>query len=225
MLKTAKLFLTLSFLNLNISAQDLASKAIEKAFSVTDRQIMSVGDYKGFEIPSPVGFSVEVSKNSSQTADPYLYLPISIKGVYEYEFTSSEFQGAKKVIVEYKGYSEKDSMAIASITYFNKNGKKTYDFTLKIAQNGIVASDTILAGARVEIPFPLFKGKEWTENSDKNRVSTFSAKVSVPAGTFDNCLKITTKIGGGDAGFSERYYAPGKGLVMETVNAEDKQET
>ncbi|GAB4033793.1 MAG: hypothetical protein Fur0012_13800 [Elusimicrobiota bacterium] len=225
MLKTAKLLLIVFALSSGLSAQGLADRAIEKAFSATDSQIISVGNYKGFEVPSPTGFSVDATKSSSETADPYLYLPISIKGVYEYEFTSSEFQGTKKVVVEFKGYSEKDSMASASITYFNKNSQKSNDFTLKIADNGIISSDTVLAGARIEIPFPLFKGKEWTENSDKNRVSTFSAKISVPAGNFENCLKITTRIGGGDAGVAERYYAPNLGLVMETVNAEDKQET
>lgn len=228
MLKAAKLSLVIVSLAGYISAQDFAEKAIKKTFSATDGQMapfISLENYKGFEIPSPSGFSVEQNKNSSETADPYVYLPISVKAVYEYEYTSSEFQGSKKVIVEYKGYSEKDSLTSASITYYNRNGQKTSDFTLKISNNGILASDTILAGARIEIPFPLFKGKEWTENSDKNRVSTFSAKASVPAGNFENCLKIITKIGGGDAGIAERYYAQNVGMVLENISAEDKQET
>ncbi len=228
MLKAAKLLSITVSLAFSVSAQDFAENAIRKTFSATDGQMapfISLENYKGFEIPSPAGFSADPSKNSSETADPYLYLPISVKAVYEYEYTSSEFQGAKKVVVEYKGYSEKDSLTAASITYYNRNGQKTYDFTIKIANNGLIVSDTILAGARVEIPFPLFKGKEWTENADKNRVSTFSAKASVPAGSFENCLKIITKIGGGDAGVAERYYAPNVGLVLESVNAEDKQET
>jgi hypothetical protein len=38
-------------------------------------------------------------------------------------------------------------------------------------------------------------------------------------------MKVTTKIGGGDAGSAERYYAPGIGLVYEEVRGEDVQET
>lgn len=227
MFKTAKLSLTMLFISFSVSAQNPAENAIKRIFSATDSQIATFAfleNYNGFEIPTPSGFTVESSKNSSETANPYLYLPITVKAVYEYEYTSSEFQGSKKVVVEYNGYSEKDSLTYASITYYNKNGQRTYDYTIKIANNGIVVSDTILAGPRIEIPFPLFKGKEWTENADKNRVSTFSAKTSVPAGNFENCLKIVTKIGGGDAGVAERYYAANIGLVLESVNAEDKQE-
>jgi len=47
----------------------------------------------------------------------------------------------------------------------------------------------------------------------------------VPAGAYNGCLKITTRLSGGDAGSAERYYAPGVGLVYERINSEDRQET
>ena len=215
----------------SVSAFAQAAVVIPDAFLTSDAQFsgdvgQAAAELERFDVPAPVNPFVEPGKDSSETADPYVYLPIQVRMVYEYEYTSSEFLGSKRVTVEYKGYSEKDSLTNASITYYNKNGVKNYEFQIKVNPNGLSVSDTILAGvARIEIPFPLFKGKEWTENSDKNRVSTFSAKTSLPAGNFAGCLRITTKLGGGDAGSAERIYAPGIGLVSETITAEDKQES
>jgi len=225
-MKVAKLLILILAVN-PVFSQDIEVK-LKDVFSLTDSQIKpfldeAVKNSKAFSVPEPVPY-YETNKNSSETQDPYLYLPIFTKAIYEYEFTSSEFSGTKKVVVEYKDYSEKDSQASATIYFYNKKEVKTFDLNIKIKNNGLFVTGSILEGARTEIPIPLFKGKEWSENSNKNRVSSFSARIQTPAGNFENCLKIVTAIAGGDAGNAERYYAPNIGLIYEKISAEDKQE-
>lgn len=172
------------------------------------------------ELPLPQ-FRTE-TRNSSEVHDPYIYLPIFKKVRYEYSYQSTNFSGSKKIVVEYLEYSEKDSLVKARITYYNKKNTKTIDYSLKITDKGIYATDSILGGERLEIPIPLFKDKRWTENGNENRVIGFSSKIEVPYGNFDNCLKILTNIKGAEIGKRERYYAPNIGLVKEVIKFEDK---
>ncbi|MCX7641952.1 MAG: hypothetical protein N2Z20_04890 [Elusimicrobiales bacterium] len=161
-------------------------------------------------------------KNSSEIHEPYLYLPIFKKLRYEYSYESTNFVGKKKIVVEFTGYSEKDSLATAKIVYYNKKDTKAIEFSLKITEKGILATDSILGGERIEIPIPLFKDKRWTENDKENRVIGFSSKAETPYGNFTNCLKILTNIKGNEIGKRERYYAPNIGLVKEIIKFEEK---
>jgi hypothetical protein len=72
---------------------------------------------------------------------------------------------------------------------------------------------------------PLTYNMTWNEGSDRSRVAALNAKVTVPAGAYNGCLKISTRLNGGEAGTAERYYAPGVGLVYEQVISEDRQDT
>jgi len=225
----AKLSIILS-ITAGSAFSQISAPEIKNFFNTSDIQLNDVFNQglkisEKFEIPIPSLPYLDTSKNSSESLDPYNYLPIFNRVVYEYEYTSSEFIGNKKVVVEFKGYSEKDSLTNVTITYYNKKGTKIVDYTIKISPSGLISSDSILGGSRIELPIPLFKDKQWTENSNNNRITSINAKVQTQAGTFLNCLKVYTRIGGGDAGSAERYYAPGIGLVMENVNAEDKQES
>lgn len=176
-----------------------------------------------FEIstPNPVKDNFFM-KTSSETQDPYLYLPIFRKIRYEYSYQSTNFVGKRKIVVEFKGYSDKEFQTKVTLTYFNKKDIKTIEYVLKITEKGILATDSILGGQRIEIPIPLFKDKRWTENDKENRVIGFSSKVETPYGVFQNCLKILTNIKGAEIGKRERYYAPNIGLVKEIIKFEDK---
>lgn len=171
-------------------------------------------------IPSPQ--MKVITKNSSQTQDPYLYLPIFKKVRYEYTYESTNFLGKRKITVEFLGYSQESKQASARIIYHNKNKVKVIDYLLKITEKGIVATYSIGGGERIEIPIPLFKDKRWTEGDKENRVIGFSSKVETPYGKFDNLLKILTTIKGAEIGKRERYYAANIGLVKEVIRFEDK---
>lgn len=173
------------------------------------------------EIPAPQK-TIITTKNSTETQDPYLYLPIFKKVRYEYSYESTNFTGKKKITVEFINYSEKEASVSAKITYYNKKDVKTIEYSLKITEKGILATDSILGGERIEIPIPLFKDKRWTENDKENRVIGFSSKVETPYGNFENCLKILTNIKGTEIGKRERYYAKNIGLVKEIIKFEDK---
>lgn len=153
------------------------------------------------------------------------YFPIKKNIKLEYEYTSSEFLGKKRVIIEISEYSEKDNSAKAKMIIFKGNRYESTDYNIYITESGILATDSILDGKRTEIAFPVKLGKVWTEGRNKNRISSLNAKITVPAGELTNCIKIITKIADGDAGSAVRYYAPGIGLVYEEVKGEDVQET
>ncbi len=173
-----------------------------------------------FELPTP---QIQlINKNSTETYDPYIYLPIFKKIKYEYSYKSTNFIGEKKIEVEFVEYSEKELLTKATITYYNKKDVKRKDFEFRVSEKGIIATDSIIGGKRIEIPIPLFKDKRWTENGNENRVIGFSSKVETPYGSFNNCLKILTNIKGNEVGKRERYYAPGIGLVKEILKVEER---
>ncbi|OGR65037.1 MAG: hypothetical protein A2X31_07730 [Elusimicrobia bacterium GWB2_63_22] len=176
-----------------------------------------------FTVPAPVS----ISPNDERTSDTPAadYLPLNKRVVYEYEYTSSEFLGAKVIRVEFLGYSEAEKSAAVNMIIFNKNKPKVSNFVIAAGPTGIRSSDSPIYGPRLEIPFPLAYNQTWHEGSDRNRVAALNAKVTVPAGVYSGCLKITTRLNGGEAGSAERYYAPGVGLVYEQLISEDRQDT
>ncbi len=183
----------------------------------------AAGDMPVFTVPAPVALSIGDERYSDTPAAEYL--PLNKRAVLEYEFTSSEFTAAKAVRVEVMNYSAADKTAQVNMVIFNKTKPKVSNYVLTAAQDGIRSTDSPLAGPRLEIPMPLAYNQVWNEGYDRHRVAALNAKVTVPAGVYNGCLKIVTKLGGGDAGTAERYYAPGVGLVYERITAEDGQQT
>lgn len=72
----------------------------------------------------------------------------------------------------------------------------------------------------VEFPLPPRVGAEWEGGGDALRVESLAARCEVPAGAFTDCLRVVVLIAGGDSGSGERLYAPGVGLVRETLSDE-----
>lgn len=163
----------------------------------------------------------DVLKSSSETVDYFKYFPIFKKIKYEYEYESTTFLGKKKIIVEFKTYSEKDSIATATVYYYNKRTVKIIDYNIKVDEKGIISRDIINGIDRIEIPIPLFKDKRWSDDKYENRVIGFSSTVKIGNKTYTNCLKIlgNSKT---ETGKTERYYADGIGLIKEVIKTEDK---
>ncbi|OIO01778.1 MAG: hypothetical protein COX65_05195 [Elusimicrobia bacterium CG_4_10_14_0_2_um_filter_56_8] len=174
-----------------------------------------------FTVPAPASIADDRFSNTP-AAD---YLPLNKRTVIEYEYASSEFPGVKTIRMEYLDYSEKDQSARVNMIIFSRNKPQVANFILASGKDGVRSTDSPLYGPRLEIPYPLVYNAVWNEGPDRNRVAALNAKITVPAGTYNGCLKITTRLNGGDSGAGERYYAPGIGLVYEQIISEDRQET
>jgi hypothetical protein len=153
------------------------------------------------------------------------YYPINQRMTYNYEYTSTDFLGTKYVTFEFINYSEKDNSVKVNVTIIkgNKSSKMTYDLTL--AYDGIYSTNSFLEGPRLEMPNSIYRGKAWSQGANKNWISSVKSRVDVPAGHFEECVRIKTRIGDGDAGSAVRYYSRGVGLLYEEWQAEDKVET
>ncbi|MCM2268005.1 MAG: hypothetical protein NDI60_09575 [Elusimicrobiales bacterium] len=220
---TSALFISLLLSPLCVFAQ---AGALDAVLARTDAALAAdfyraAQQMPAFGVPPPVSISDE-RYSDTPAAD---YLPLNKRAVYEYEYTSSEFTGVKTIRIEFMEYSEAARTAQVNMIIFNKTKPKVSNFVMTAGPDGIRSSDSPIAGPRLELPFPLAYNQVWNEGSDRNRVAALNAKVAVPAGVYNGCLKITSKLGGGDAGSAERYYAPGVGLVYEQIAAEDSQQT
>ena len=175
-----------------------------------------------FTVPPPVSITPGYRVTDAQAAD---YQPLDRRAVLEYEYYSSEYAAPRTVRLEFMSYSAKDAAAQVNMIVFGEKKPRVSNFALVSGPDGIRASDSPLYGPRLEFPLPLVYNAAWNEGPDRSRVAALNARVSVPAGDYAGCLKIATRLGGGDAGSAERYYAPGIGLVYERVISEDRQET
>lgn len=157
------------------------------------------------------------------------YFPMNKGMLFKYEYTSSEFDDAKIVVIEIIEVSAKNEEVYAKARMTPNLGARTVSrfYTITRTPQGIFSGETIIMGPRKEFPIPLKVGRQWTEGSNLNRVSSLKSKVkiSVPAGDFTGCLRIVTKIDGGDGGSAVRFYYPGVGLVYEEYMGEERQDT
>lgn len=157
------------------------------------------------------------------------YFPMNKGMKLKYEYTSSEFDDTKIVVIEILEVSARNEEVYAKVRMTPNLGGRTASRFYTITRNskGIFSGETIIMGPRKEFPIPLKVGRRWTEGSNLNRVSSLKSKVkiSVPAGNFTGCLRIVTKIDGGDGGSAVRFYYPGVGLVYEEYMGEERQDT
>ncbi len=197
-------------------------RVMEDVLRNTDPQIAGpvivVGDGDSFSIPEPLILRPE---NKAPVTE---FFPMLKNRIYEYEYTSSEFLGSRKLTIEYLDYSEKEGFLTARLTAYNRTTPWVEDYSLRFKGDGLYATSSPLGGPRLEMPLPLYQNRSWTEGAYYNRVTSLKHKTTVPAGTFEGCVKILSKIGGGDAGSAYRVYAPGVGLVEEALSAEDRQD-
>lgn len=198
------------------------SQVMESVLQNTDPQIAGpvivVGNNDSFSIPEPLILRPENKDSATE------FFPMIKNRIYEYEYTSSEFLGTRRLTIEYLEYSEKENYLTARLTAYNRTTPWVEDYSVHFKGDGLYATSSPLGGPRLEVPLPLYQNRSWSEGSFYNRVTSLRYRTSVPAGDFEGCLKILSKIGGGDAGSAYRIYAPGVGLVEEALSAEDRQD-
>lgn len=83
------------------------------------------------------------------------------------------------------------------------------DFKIQKNETGV------FSGAVREFPLPAKPGQTWQAYPRSYEIAADDATVTVPAGVFKNCLKVSYLIAEGDGGEGERFYAPGVGFIYE----------
>lgn len=152
------------------------------------------------------------------------YFPLKSGLRYTYNFTSSDFEGTAKIFIDITESSKKEDKIIAKAKMtFALRDTHTTDFEIINDGQWVYATNGIVTGGRKEFPIPPEAGKKWIDAPDCCRIQSLKEKKDVPAGKFENCMKIVTLIADGDGGTACRWYAPNIGLIAEDYHAEDKQ--
>lgn len=217
----------ISSLVLLIPALSFAQTSVlSRVIARTDKQlspsISVVAELPAVPAVSAPAAAAEEQQSALSKSD---YFPLNKRLVLVYRYTSSEFSGAKTIRVEQLRYFPKDNAAtFMRTTYYNGTSYNEV-YGAHANQSGVYSVNGLLGGDRMEFSLPERVGSTWRKDSNGSTIESLSARVGVPAGDFSNCLKVTTELGGGDAGISERYYAPGIGLVYENVAGEAARET
>lgn len=151
------------------------------------------------------------------------YFPLKKNLRFEYSYTSSEFEGVAKVLIEILSVSRKSAglCAEARMTVDIKGTPTSSDYRIMRSSKCLSTGDGIVTGGRKEYTLPAAVGAKWDEYPDANEITSLSERISVPAGKFSKCMKVMTLLSGGDSGTATRYYAPGVGYVYEKYSGED----
>ncbi|OIO00784.1 MAG: hypothetical protein AUJ51_09605 [Elusimicrobia bacterium CG1_02_56_21] len=151
------------------------------------------------------------------------YFPLKDRTRFEYKFTSTEFEGEAKIYIDILEVKKKAAKTVAQARMiFELRDSHTTQYTITRDAKWLTTADGVIIGGRREFPLPVKEGAKWDEYPDSSEVVSLSDKVSIKAGKFAKCMKIVTKLAGGDAGKSVRYYAPGIGYILEEYSGEDK---
>lgn len=139
------------------------------------------------------------------------HFPLQAGRFWEYDSESS--RGRRRVRVEIVSV-ERDAGAIRALGRTCVDGGAWLEFS-------VVEDDAALrVEGVVEFPLPPVVGASWEGGGDALRVESLRARCEVPAGPFTDCLRVVVLLAGGDSGSGERLYAPGVGLVRETLSDE-----
>jgi hypothetical protein len=152
------------------------------------------------------------------------YFPL-LKGLrLEYEHTGSEFEGTEKIVIEILSIKKQGNMVVAQtkMTVELKGKTKVLEYKIHRTPNWISTDNGIVIGGRKEFPLPPTIEKKWDDRIYSCTIDSLTEQLSVPAGQFKNCLKVSMLIAGGDAGSGVRYYAPDIGYIYEEYSGEER---
>ena len=176
-------------------------------------------------LKAPVTIKVSAPAAEKAAATGSEYAPIARAGVYIYEYSSNKFSGKRLLRFEYGPYSERDGLVTVTISFDDRTSPWTGTFQMQNGPDGVTAGGSTWGMARLEMPNPVVYNYKWDEGNVQNRIAAVNTTATTPAGSFRNCVRILSRIDGGNTGTINRYYAPGVGLVMEQLISRDKQET
>lgn len=151
------------------------------------------------------------------------YFPLKKNTRLEYSYESTEFSGKARVFLDILNVRKNKSSDVADVrmTFILRDTHKT-EYKITKSKKWVTTADGLVIGGRKEFPLPPKEGREWVESPDICKIVSMDAAVRVKAGKFFKCMKIVSRLSGGDSGRSERYYAPNVGYIFEKYSAEDK---
>ncbi|MBI2362562.1 MAG: hypothetical protein HYV15_04185 [Elusimicrobia bacterium] len=139
------------------------------------------------------------------------YFPVAAGMFWTYEAVSA--RGRRVVRVEIVAAEASGGVTRAA-------GRSRVDDGAWLEFSVVAGPDAVRVEGVVELPLPPVVGAVWTAGGDSLRIASDRAAARTPAGRFTGCLRVEVLLSGGDAGSAERYYAPGLGLVRESVSEE-----
>lgn len=151
------------------------------------------------------------------------YFPLKKNTRFEYKYKSTEFEGVAKVFIDIVSVAKKPGKTVAQAQMiFELRDTHTDNYSITRDAKWLTTANGVMVGGRREFPVRPKEGFKWEETPDSSEIISLSDKVSIKAGKFSKCMKIVTRLAGGSAGKSVRYYAPGVGYILEEYAGEDK---
>lgn len=150
------------------------------------------------------------------------YFPLIVGLRWNYQHTSTEFDGIESVEIEIQdvqGFRE-DVLAAALIRRRRMGQETSKSYRIKKTAKEVSSDSGVLGWGRKEFPLPPVPGKTWIEEPDRHEIASLDSEIQVPAGHYIRCLRVNTLLAGGDGGSALRYYAPGVGYVYEEYSSE-----
>ena len=139
------------------------------------------------------------------------HFPLQAGRFWEYDSESS--RGHRRVRIEVVSV-EADGGALRAACRTRVDGGSWLEFS------AVEDGASLRVEGVVELPLPPSVGARWDAGGDALSIESERARAVVPAGTFTDCLRVAVLIAGGDSGVGERLYAPGVGLVRESLSDE-----
>jgi hypothetical protein len=136
------------------------------------------------------------------------YFPLAPGRALVYDIRNDEGEGTLEIKV--LSVSDKAGVTKAKClrTHTVNEADKTTTYTITRKPDGFYNQ-----GGK-EFPLPPAPGLTWIRNDNEHCViNTLDAVVTVPAGTFEGCLRLQWDIDESEVGNGEQCYAPGIGLV------------
>lgn len=160
----------------------------------------------GTEEPQEQGEKVSVSD----------YYPLAVGNQWEYEGVGNEYASYTQKVLYSKGYKyqvmiDNGGTVSANIYVLNDESLVLIYSEAEVYDEKIVL-DEVGNMEDIIIKAPLEVGTKWESQGNLCEITDTDATVTVPAGTFENCIviKVTYKESGA---FSNFYYSKGVGLV------------
>ncbi|MBI3550539.1 MAG: hypothetical protein HY078_15990 [Elusimicrobia bacterium] len=152
------------------------------------------------------------------------YFPLRSGRSLRYAHTSSEFEGVETVDLRVVTVSEVARSRVADIEMTRTRMGEVHTHTFRMVRSAkeLRSEDGVLGHPRVEFPIPPVPGTSWIDEPDRHELVSLDETLSVPAGTFDRCLRVNTYLAAGDAGSAIRYYAPEVGYIYEDYAEETR---
>ncbi len=142
------------------------------------------------------------------------YFPLTKGLVLEYRTKNAQGSGTMSIEVLSVAKSKAALKALCHRTTSWGGQEKHEEYAVLKDATGVYS------GSEPEYPLPVKLGRKWNRYPNEYEIAAIDAVATVPAGTYLGCLKVSYLVAGGDAGFGERFYAPGVGFISEICTDE-----